>query len=493
MRFVRRLAVTFAWLTAGCLGACGGDGAQREPERAVRYGPDGTPARAVRAQTPKDVLLVCLDTLRADALPPWGGSKERMPGLARFLETGVVFRNAVASAPWTGPSISSLLSGLLPSRHGATSFGDDFRLVDAVTTLPEILGRAGWRTGAFTGGGWVSSETGMLQGFVMDPVNRFSFGAGAAALLATHRHFRDASRHFLFLHTYEAHDPYLAPPDGPGGRAEPPPPDLDLAAIDRDAAANPRSLARRFLLDSSSREPVFERIGGDERKIRVMRYFESGFREDAGGREFAREAKAAYEEGLVRLDRAMMSYLGAADAEGLLRDTIVVIVSDHGEAFGEHGILHHGRRLYDELVRVPLFIRAPGWPAGRVVDEPCSLVDVLPTVVKLCGLPEPEGLDGSDLSPLVHGGEGKPAISEERRSAAETGRPVEEDAQLACVRDARWKWIGTRVLATGAVSEELFDLTRDPGETKSIPTSSDPSDWTAAFRSAVRGARARLR
>ncbi len=413
-----------------------------------------------------------------------------MPGLAAFLRTGVAFRNATSASPWTGPSIASVLTGLLPTRHGASEFGDAFRLVDAVPTLAEILGKAGWRPGAFTGGAWVSAETGMLQGFLVEPSNRFSFGAGTKGLLEVHARGEIWPPWVLFLHTYEAHDPYLSPPQSPGQPPIPDPPGLDLAAIDREAATGKVGpLARRFLLDPASRAPVFEREGRDARMRLVMRYFEQGFRSDPDGPALARDARAAYDEGVRRLDAALMSYLGPADQAGYLANTVVVILSDHGEAFGEHGSLHHGRSLYDELVRVPLFVRAPGWPAGVVVDEPCSLLDVAPTVLRLLGLPEPEGGDGHDLAPLVTGGQGAPALSEERRTSAATGLDVDED--LVCVRDARWKLIVVHDRRTGSVREEVYDLANDPGEKSSLPPP-DPASWTPAFRAAAASVRARF-
>ena len=479
-----------AILSLAANAGCGRGDAPKRPTT-VRYAADGSASTPVKASAnAPDVLLVCLDTLRADALEPWGGTAATMPRTSRFLASGVVFRQAAAAASWTAPSIASLLTGVLPSRHGARELAPETSLPAALPTLAEILREAGWRRAAYTGGAWVATENGMLQGFELTRAP-FSFGAGAPTLTGRMDEVHAAGRPwFVFAHTFEAHDPYDAPPASPGGVRPPPPEGLDVAALDRDTSvAGDRELVRRFLVDPAARAFLFESRAGLARTPRVLRYLERGFREDPEGPALAKEARAAYDRGARKLDAALADFLEACEAKGTLANAIVVICSDHGEAFGESGRLHHGRTLSDALIRVPLWIRAPGWPAGKTIDASVSLLDVLPTLLDLCGLPVPDDSDGRSLVPLVVGaGTGAPALAEERRSERETGFPVDED--LTCVRDERWKWVHVLDRKTKATREEVFDLVADPSESSPLPGTDRP-EWTPAFLAAVRSARRR--
>ncbi len=480
---------------------CGGERAPavRAPERpVVTYGPDGTPATPILPLAGKpSVVLICLDTVRADAFAPWAKGAPAMPETSAWMKQATVFLDAHAAAPWTAPSVASLLTGVLPSRHGAREL-ENAQLVGSNVTLTEILFRAGFTCGAYAGSnfGWVSRGSGLLQGFDAEGTKRafiaatpFSFATRAEALVANHRMLVGAGSQFLFLHTYEAHDPYGAPP---AGLATPPPvhkytPE-ELARLDLDAEADGgRALTRLFLLDAESRSSVFETAaGGARRQAIVKRWFEqAATRDPKGFASLAAEAKATYENGLRRLDRAVASYLNGADAAHVLDDAIVVLCADHGEGFGEHGTIHHGRRVYSELTHVALAIRAPKLPRGKVIEGTCSLLDVMQTVLDLCGLPESRESDGRSLVPLALGREtaGRIAISEERRTKEETG--LEVNQTLAAVRDRTMTWIGTRERLTGVLTEEIFDRTTDPDEARPLPLEETLRRASADFRAAV--------
>jgi arylsulfatase A-like enzyme len=444
---------------------CGGDSKPTPgaPPAPAAYAADGCPTSPPRTPpTPRNVVLICLDTVRADALHPAAGPP-LMPRLAAWAKTGVDFTNATSSATWTGPSVASILTGLPPSEHGARDFAS-FRLVDAVPTLPEVLRCARWHTIAYTGGVWVSEETGVLQGFeaVRQP---FSFGGGLGAFVLTRLgQMHQMAPWFLFLHTYEAHDPYGAPPDEPGLKKPGPPPGVTRATLARDPDG---AIALRFLTDAASR-PLFDGPLALPLMDRIKRYFDRGFAKDPDGRERAAQARERYAEGVRRLDASVADFLEGADREGLLKDAMVIVTSDHGEGFGEHGALHHGRRLYDELLRVPLVVRAPGWPAGTTVDAPVSTLDLAPTVCAFVGLPPLSSGEGASLEVVVRGGAAHPCVAEELRTEAETGTPGVE--ALASVRDARWKWILTKERgSSGALRTEIYDLRADPGETRPLP------------------------
>lgn len=479
------LAAAVLCVVSAVLAACGDQPGQ--PVDGRRYASDGASIPPAKPPAkPPSVFLLCLDTVRADALAPWGGPDAPMPETSKRLSKGVTFTNAAATATWTAPSVASLLTGLLPSRHGFRDLSPDVRLPDAVPTLAEILGKHGFGAAAYAGGAWVATEDGMLQGF--DPARiPFSFGNAGLDLSRRIPGALVSGPKFVFVHTYEAHDPYDAPPAAPGA-VRPTPPTLDEKALDADLSlAGDRALARYFLLDHTARPYLFESAKGLARVPRVMRYFERGFSEDPEGKAFAAEAKAAYVRGLAKLDVALAAFLDACEANGVFSNAVVVLCSDHGESFGENGALQHGRSLHDVLLKVPLWIRAPGLPEGKTIDEPVSLVDVLPTVLDLVGLPVPSDSDGISLVPIVRGSaKGHPQVALERRAKAETGLEVDED--LLCVRDSRWKWVLTTDRRTGASRESLFDLSSDPSESRPLPATDHP-DWSPAFRSAVTRAR----
>ena len=386
-----------------------------------------------RPRHPKNVLLICVDTLRADALAPWAKGPPHMPLLSREMARGVVFRNATSTSPWTAPSVASILTGLLPSSHGAQELSSDLRLVPAVATLGEMLDRQGYRVAAFTGGGWVGTENGMLQGFE-HVQTRFSFRAGATLLVESQQRLKELAPWFVLLHTFEAHDPYLAPPPWMG-RAPPAAAEVDLAAVDAEAeATGNRSLVRRFLLEHATRSAIFETAPGMERMRKVTRWFEEGYRKDPEGPALVRTAREAYEKGLARLDRAMTDYLRDAEAAGLLADTFVAIVGDHGEGFGEHGTLHHGRRVYEELVHVPMSIRGPGLPEGLVVDGSVSTADLVPTLLELVRPPDARG-HRRRLAPARD--RGRPGSPRDRRGAPHPDRDRPADGPRPARRARR--------------------------------------------------------
>ena len=483
-------AALAALATIGC-GKPGAPAPGRPLPPRMRYDADGRPQTPSPAAPKRpDVVLICLDTVRADAFAPWAKGAPVMPETSAWMRaSATVFRDAHAPAPWTAPSIASLLSGLLPSNHGLRELADAARLVPAVTTLAEILTAAGVRCAAFTGGAWVGAGNGMLQGFP-SVGERFSFAGGASVLVRNHRNMPHDAPNFLFLHTYEAHDPYghapaqmAAPPPTPSRHLTP----AELAAIDAEAQQDDgRALALRFLVDPDTRGDVFETAPGRRRLGVAMRWLDRGWRDDPKGAEVVAQARRAYDAGLARLDRALAAYLRGVDEAHALDDAVIVICADHGEGFGEHGSVHHGRRVYAELTHVPLAIRAPGLPRGAVIEGTCSLLDVLPTVLELEGMLPPEVCDGASLLPLVRGepGAARVAISEERRAVASFGA---DDADLVAVRDARVTWIGTR--DRRGLREEAYDRVADPGEERPIPVDEALARGSDALRREVEARR----
>jgi Tfp pilus assembly protein PilF len=289
------------------------------------------------------VVLISVDTLRADAVGAYGRAHAGTPWIDRLAAEGVRFATARAHNVVTLPSHTTLLSGLLPLTHGVRD-NSGFRFPGRFDTLATLLARSGYRTGAFVSAFVLDSRFGLDRGFgVFD--DRVPGGEGRGAFVVPERGARDTlaaalrwlaaadgQPSFLFVHLYEPHSPY-APPEPFASRFKDAPYQGEVAAA--DAALEP---LLRPLLEGKGRRP-----------------------------------------------------------------TLVVLVSDHGEGLGDHGEDTHGIFAYEAGLRVPLVLHAAGVLAPRVVSEPAGLVDVMPTVLDLLGLAAPAGLDGRSLLPLVAG------------------------------------------------------------------------------------------
>ncbi len=354
---------------------------------------------------PSSLLVVTLDTTRADRLEPYGYNAGETPHLAALAAAGTVLEQAWAVTPVTLPSHASLFTGLYPPVHGVRHNGIH-RLAERRTTLAEILLRQGFRTAAFLSAAVLDRRYGLDQGFeVYDDslaggratdlrmMAERPATATVAAALAWLAGLEDTERFFLWVHLFDAHAPY-----------EPPSP-----------------WAERF-----------------------------------AGRPYDGEI-AALDAALGRL----LTQPRVADRPG----TVVMVVADHGESLGEHGEVTHGMLAYDATLRIPWMVRAPGSPAGRRLASPASQVDLLPTALDLLGLNSLSEADepaGRSLGPAIRSGT-DPAEAAGRALYAETLVPLYTYgwAELRVVRQGKWKLIE-------APEPELYDLAADPGEERNL-------------------------
>jgi arylsulfatase A-like enzyme len=406
-------AMRLAWEAAAGEGTVRWAGGRVEVPRS---GAEAPPPRAAR-----NLVIVLVDTLRADklrsiapssavhaeALEAWGG------------EEGVTFLGATAPENWTKPSVASLLSGLHPTEHTAKS--DRSMLPDEVELLSERLRGQGFATGCFIANGYVSDAFGFRQGW--DTYRNYV----RAGLPNRAQHvFEEATawlrerspdeRFFLYIHTIDPHVPYI-------------PPREFLEMYDPEPYAGPvRPTETAKLLEQVKGGRV--RLGERDRARLQALY----------------DGEISYHDAhLVRL-RAALSDMGALDR------TVVVVTADHGEEFFDHGSVGHGHSLYEELIHVPLFVRAPeSLPGGTRVAARVSLVDVVPTVLDLLGLPPVAELPGRSLVPLAWEGA--------------TGMEVAFGEFLEGQRAA----VGSRYkLIQRGYSPVLFDLSEDPEELRSV-------------------------
>jgi arylsulfatase A-like enzyme len=383
-----------------------------------------------------NVVLIVLDTLRADHVSSYGYFRETTPHLDNL--PGVRFERAYAQGHWTVPSTATLLTGLHPSTHQTNDVGS--KLPRALTTLPEILRDAGYVTGYITGNFVVSPVFGFTQGCRYIVSRRqlpnyqlYPSSLGHVLVAKVHDLSRADGlnrwalpflrsvvnrRFFLYLHYKDPHDPYELP--GAMGGFDP-------------------GFSGRRILDPSIRAqwPISER----ERANMVARYDgEIRFLDQQVGRIF---------DELRRLD--------------LQANTLVVVTSDHGEEFQEHGGWIHGETVYEEILRVPLFLSYPtrlGQTGQRTVTAPARHVDLLPTILELTGLPPLPEAQGRSLVPLLAGDpedEEVVILSE----GSKTGL-------TAMVRGSH-KLIKNE--GGGTVTYELYDLANDPGEREDLSAS----------------------
>ncbi|HSS77538.1 MAG TPA: sulfatase [Thermoanaerobaculia bacterium] len=330
------------------------------------------PPHKARATTPEtrikdsypNVIVYLVDTLRADRVGAYGSNRSTSPRIDAFARTATVFDHAVAQAPWTRPSVASILTGLGPWIHGVQTTADS--LAEAAVTLPELLRGVGYRTAAFSTNGNVSPATGLAQGFDDFSLNTEEPQSGAVTrrVLAWLDAHAGPKPFFLYVHTVDPHAPY-----------EPSREDrLRFAPGVRPEAGSLADLKRVYAARGAEREA------------------------------FVRELIPLYDAEVAGNDRGFGALLDGLRARRLYDGTLLVFVADHGEELGEHGELGHANDLYRELLDIPLIVKWPGQTRGERVSEVAQHVDLLPTIVHAAGLTPPAGLPGIDLRVLTTAG-----------------------------------------------------------------------------------------
>ncbi|MDJ0520827.1 MAG: sulfatase [Planctomycetota bacterium] len=476
--------------------ACGDEPAPTPPSPATDgstpYDADG---RLISGSAPADgprpnLVVLVIDTLRGDAVGLPGGAEGLMPYVSSLAKEGVSFPDATAPSPWTVPSMTSFLTGMLPSVHGSDAPLRAPRLLGAVTTYAEVLRETfGYETAAYVNGTWFLKRDPVLQGFSTG-VNQFAL-KGLSKIVGGFAKRRDREKpFFLLLHTFEAHDPYGEDshpwpvlPRQPGRQS----------GLDLDSITEPWQVTLHYLRDRAERFDLREHFGQKVENM-MLRYVHSGYMNNPRP-ELAAELRADYEGGVRWVDGLVRKAVDQLEAWGMLDNTVLVITSDHGEAFGEHGIIAHGRQLYDELIRVPLVMRGPEpFSGGRVVEGGVGLIDILPTFLDHIGGVPITGVQGRSFLPLLRGeSQGRPVFCEEILNRDNTREDVL--ALVTGVRSRNWKYIVTFDQLKGTVIEEAYDLRADPGEQKDLTLGTGRIDglvFDDDFCTAVEQARDRI-
>lgn len=396
-------------------------------------GPAGESARR------PNVLLLSIDTLGASHLSAYGARDATDGFLARLAERGAVFENSFAASAVTHVSHGSLLTGRAPLEGNLFWLGGN-RITDR--TLAGSLRESGYRTAAFTGGILVTESLGFDRGFEEfyqhdtlreEPLDR----SDVEVLLEKAEDWvtRQSAPWFLFLHSYEVHSPYYLREPGSGRR----PTRSDYFNVEHMKGLNPVPAAEagRYMYRLDEHGQAVTRIG---EKIDATDF---------------EEIEGAYESEIAFLDRAIDRFFTSLESRGQLENTVVVVTSDHGEAFFEHNLLEHGL-LYDENLRVPLVVVAPGRvPAGVRVAEPVTAIDVVPTVLDLVGIRSDPGLAGRSLVEAMRGGRLAPEPS--YAFVPGNGLAIDDGAGRKLIRR-----LG--LLNENFSRDELFDRRNDPEE-----------------------------
>ncbi len=360
----------------------------------------------------RNLIVISLDTWRGDHFDTDVSGGPVTPRLAELATRGAVFEQAIATYPSTSASHMSLFTGLYPITH-QVRFANDV-LGSTIPTLAEMLAADGYQTGAVTENAMLLAETGFAFGFDSYFENKglgiWNTDGQIDSTLARGRAWlrqHDGERFFLFLHTYQVHTPYEPPAEYVFG-----PSDDELGA---------------------ATEPKW---------VTTLRH------------RYAGEVRYS--------DVALAAFLRDLDEAGLLDESIVVLTSDHGEEFFEHDEVGHSKSVYDEVLRVPLLIWAPGLVhPGVRVSSMVSLVDVVPTVLDLLRIPPPKNLQGTSLRAALEGAS-LPAHEPRFAEGPDTSRPGE---RLVAVRTEAHKWIAPEGTS---IPTEIYDLDADPNEQENL-------------------------
>jgi len=430
----------------------------------LESGEDGTPLTVETGDGPRpNVLVVLADTLRADHLGAYGYERDTSPNLDALARECVLFTDCRVASTWTKPSTAAILTGLLPTAHGAILHSQV--LPEAAATLAEVFAAAGYRTAAWSDNPFISPEFGFAQGFEdFDSVSPSPFVNGTLAgkvlwtlglvnltgelgeeTVTRGRGTAELGERFLewagddpedepwfaYLHVMEPHTPYDPP-----------------------APFRGRFSAESYAGPDLTEPPDY---GG-------FLPFEKG---PAVPPDQLRHLVARYDEEILCFDAGFGAIVAGLRERGLLDRTILVVLSDHGEEFYEHEGWTHGHSLHDELLRVPLVVHVPG-AAPKRVTTPVRALDLFPTLLALAGIRADLPALGADLSPAI-AGDGAvpdaPTISEVRFGGAEAVSIVTKGRKLIRARQ-------------GERSVDLaYDLAKDPAERSPL----DSPSWLGAF------------
>ena len=396
------------------------------------------------------VIIVDIDTLRADHLGTYGYERPTSPAIDLFANDAAVFQWTFSQAPNTPPSQSSILTSLYPSSHGR--IGDKQVLSESVLTLAEIFSSANYQTAAFVDGGLMASGFGLEQGFSIyddEAGGVKKIGPKAQSWLTTLLSENERTHPpFLLIHTYDVHSPYENSPDR----------------------------FRSMFLDGIElpSEPFRANMSANMADVWKAR------REDPPPQLGPKEleyAIAMYDSGIRHVDDWFGEFIDFLKMTDLYDQSIVVVISDHGDAFQEHETLFH-EQIYSSVARVPLIIKLPYGRFAGTFESTAKTIDLMPTLLEVLDLPIPSNLQGSSLVPIL----------EKRQKSigvAVTESPFR--GGRTALATSRFRLVHTR----STNETELYDYRVDPLE--QVDISAENQETVRRLRKSIRRWRKQVR
>ncbi len=441
---------------------------------------------------PLNIILVVMDTVRADHLSSYGYTRGTTPNLDWIARQGTLFENAFSAAPWTPPSHASIFTGKYPSHH--KTIGKDVSFSKENEALAEVLHEHGYRTIGVTCCRILGLRSGFERGFsefvelkkgilsnsgskrllLKEAIRKFIYGPDDSTSLATEtiraflkRAPREKKPFFLFVNYFNCHTPY-----------DPPRPYKQRYCPTFNES---KLYFQEFL--ASKMGKTTERIS-DDLNIQKLRWIAGG----GGGLSFAAKkisiseeewevVRSWYDGEIAYLDHQIGHLVGFLVEKDMFEDTLLVITSDHGESFGEHGLAVHPLGLYDNVIHVPLIMSCPSLAIDeRRISALVSTVDIFPTLLHAAGLDSRKDIQGKNLYPFknrkihdfvcaeyggLHTG-GFAGLKAWNISPATKSKLGEIDRGAKCVRTDIYKYIWS------PQGEELYNLHDDPFEKENI-------------------------
>ncbi len=390
-------------------------------------------------ETRPNLLIIGVDTLRPDHLGCYGYERSTSPNIDRLAHEGGLFENTVSQCPWTLPSFATVFTSLYPTQHGAGSLQTKMR--SNFPTLASILSEAGYTTGAVISSPVLDSSTGVARGFKdyvlkQDATTRTADEVTRLALEWLDG--LDGGPFFLFLHYWDPHHPYG------------PPAPYDTI-FDPSYSGGLGNIVNLKTLGFTAADQVGATLSQETGMM--------------SGRD-VEHALALYDGEIAFTDRWIGRLLDGLEDRDLRNNTLVVLHSDHGEEFFEHGGVGHGHTLYDEVIRVPLIVVFPKVvPANTRIAGLARLLDVAPTVLDLLGLTSDAAFEGTSLASRLRGAaETAPHKKALFPPHVAYSEGVRQGLEKKAVTAYPWKLI----YELSSTDEMLFDLGRDPGETTNL-------------------------
>lgn len=373
------------------------------------------------------IVLISIDTLRADHLGTYGHARNTSPNIDALASQGVVFEDVSTTAPWTLPAHSSMLTGFYPEQTRVRTRNQMLR--GNVPTVAEALLSAGYRTAGIGNVSWLHSKFGLNRGFENWEFLAADESAKGAADLITDFGMEfltenAGERSFLFLHYFDVHSPFLSQPE------------FERAFLPSDFRKSSRVTGATFQLGLAGQGEIV--LSEQERE----------------------DMEKLYDAGILQLDSSLARLFRFIDERFGFDDTLVVVTSDHGDAFFEHGKFSHGQNQYQEVLHVPLILRGGPVPDGVRVDEPASIVDIVPTILSAAGVAPKKPVAGVDLASYWQAGMRVP----DERVLYSQSAPASDKDLIRMARRGHLKLITN--LESGR--RELYDLAVDPTEQKDL-------------------------